>query len=182
MARASQKSPQTRHSTPYRGRQSSPMTALQDQAGWSSAHQQCLRLATGDTVAAEGAFASAKVERRIAAITRHQNMRRTAVMHALQRVQRSMKSLSGKAQGGRCSTRGRGRPRKKARQEDPPRASRLLCSFHLVDAATQHLVDFEPGSTCGKALPNGRCPACCRRAPWLPRRPGTGCGRVWGRA
>ena len=145
MARTAQKSPQTRHSIPCRGRQASLTSALQGQAGrpsqrtsangWQAAahspqkeHSRWLKSTVGNPPSPGTRI-----------LCGH------AVRQSPQRVQRSMNVDSGEAQGGRISALGRGRPRRKPRRLASIIPAGLLSLLHLVDAAAQHLVEFRTG-------------------------------------
>ena len=116
IARASQCSPQTRHSTPWAGRQAGPMLALSSQGRRSS-----IRVSAPGLQALTQALQKVHSPQRKSMVGKPPSP--TTMMcsgqvarQSLQRVQVSIKAASSSAHGGRISAFGRGRPRKNPRR------------------------------------------------------------------
>ncbi len=147
MARTSQKSPQTRHSTPLFGRQAGPMMALTGQGDWPSLRVRARgwQALTQSPQKVQAPRAKSMVGKPPSPATMMCSGQ--APRQSLQRVQQSVNSASAKAQGGRISAFGRGRPRKNPRRlaSTMPQPPAFILSMPLRSIWSIS----EPGSTCG---------------------------------
>ncbi len=149
MARASQKSPQTRHSTPCSGRQVGAICALIDHTAVPSARCRASgsQAVTQSPQKVHSPRLKSTVGKPPSPATRICSGQ--ALRQSLQRVQRSVNSASASAHGGRISAFGRGRPRKKPRRLASTTA--YLPSFILLMPLRSIWSISEPDSTCGNS-------------------------------